>query len=309
MYIGTPWHEDCHETTFNKEHLLDGFVRQESLSVKLSDWVRFRFVVEEYTKRRLSHDGDALNAVAGVLNRLSAQMKTQMVQGLPAYYFDRALLFYWNSHWPNDGASRRRHGFPSYSWAGWREVVYYNPFDTDSDEIGHWERDHAWICWYQVPQFEGQFAMPIGIVDTPPNTKRNYFRDFTQFSPEDLAFMPTLEKRAFVSAASPSRRYPLLNFWTLVVYFRPQFDVEDKLSCISSKYRLTDEGGMIVGEVQLRCDLSLITCGLPLELLLLSEGIKNSSDFKLPERYFVMAVHLVDGIAERIGLGWIKKEL
>jgi hypothetical protein len=65
---------------------------------------------------------------------------------------------------------------------------------------------------------------------------------------------------------------------------------------------------MIAGEVQLRCDLSLITCGVPLELLLLSEAIKTSSDFKLPERYFVMAVHLVDGITERIGLGWIKKE-
>jgi hypothetical protein len=252
-----------------------------------------------------------LNAVAGVLNRLSAQMKTHTVQGLPISYFDRALLFYWNSHWPNDGASRRRRAFPSYSWAGWREVVYYKPFDTDCYEAGEWDRDNTWICWYQILQSKA----PIKIADTSSNSEENNLRrcnlkkNLKQFFPEDLAFQPTLDKWANLSAsASSSRDYPLLGFWTMVVYFRPQFDIEDRLSCIASQYQLTDQGGMIVGEVQLRCDLSIITSGLPLELLLLSEGIKTSSDFKLPERYFVMAVHLVDAVKERIGLGWIKKE-
>ena len=73
---------------------------------------------EEYSRRELRYDGDALRAFYGLLRALFAGMKTFAAEGLPAYYVNAFMLF------TSPGANlRRRHGFASFSWAGRRTKV------------------------------------------------------------------------------------------------------------------------------------------------------------------------------------------
>ncbi|KAH8681997.1 hypothetical protein BX600DRAFT_429895 [Xylariales sp. PMI_506] len=67
-------------------------------------------VVEEYSKRRLTLDKDALNAYHGICKWLS----------LIRCYGDT------KNCWDSSGAPRRRSGFPSWSWAAWDGEVKYD---------------------------------------------------------------------------------------------------------------------------------------------------------------------------------------
>jgi hypothetical protein len=77
--------------------------------------------------RAMTNPGDILHAFTGISNIFSSSMKCQMVWGLPTSYFDYALLF-------ESLATihiRRRPGFPSWTWAGWKE-----PDKTNGDYPG-----------------------------------------------------------------------------------------------------------------------------------------------------------------------------
>jgi hypothetical protein len=75
---------------------------------------------EEYSRRKLRSDGDALRALAGVSRPLASGMKTLMVEGLPGYYLDHFLLFI-----SSNGDLRRRSEFASFSWAGWEGQIMW----------------------------------------------------------------------------------------------------------------------------------------------------------------------------------------
>ena len=68
-------------------------------------------VIDNYTKRALSNQSDALDAMAGVISRFSYSMRCRFLQGIPTATFDLFLLFT-----TNGSSLRRRQGFPSYSW-------------------------------------------------------------------------------------------------------------------------------------------------------------------------------------------------
>jgi hypothetical protein len=62
----------------------------------------------------MTKDEDALNAFTGVLQRLETMYDTGFFWGLPQADFQWGLL------WQAQTQPRRRLGFPSWSWAGWR---------------------------------------------------------------------------------------------------------------------------------------------------------------------------------------------
>ena len=68
----------------------------------------------EYPRRELRYDGDALRAFYGLIRPLFAGMKIESAEGLPAHYINAFMLFT-----PPGSNLRRRHEFPSFSWAGW----------------------------------------------------------------------------------------------------------------------------------------------------------------------------------------------
>ena len=82
-------------------------------------------IVDEYTRRRLTHHGDRLDAFTGIISRLqpTATSPTELIalSGLPRRNFVSAL--HW---WPFDAAATRQRVdaqrircLPSWSWVGW----------------------------------------------------------------------------------------------------------------------------------------------------------------------------------------------
>lgn len=104
----------------------------------------YQKLCEEYSRRTLRNDGDALRAVAGILRPLAAGMETVLVEGLPAYYLDMFLLFI-----SADGQMRRRKEFASFSWAGWDGSIMWpreNYYWYDSEGRRTWDTAHI-VKW------------------------------------------------------------------------------------------------------------------------------------------------------------------
>lgn len=85
----------------------------------------YETLVELYTARKMTYQGDAVVALEGVLAVLRATMSTQFIFGIPESYFNEALL--WESRKP----LRRRRDvsnnelFPTWTWAGWENNSNY----------------------------------------------------------------------------------------------------------------------------------------------------------------------------------------
>jgi hypothetical protein len=83
--------------------------------------------VEEYTKRNVSFDSDALNAFMGVANVLAESYGGQITlfYGLPAAQLEGGLL--WQPKFDHVRRESGKNGvyLPSWSWAGWRGPVTY----------------------------------------------------------------------------------------------------------------------------------------------------------------------------------------
>jgi hypothetical protein len=99
-------------------------------------------MLEEFTKRNLSYDSDALDAIAGALNTLDSQpFPTRHIWGLPFASHDKDLETSNISvalHWYHPDPVVRRAGFPSWSPLGWRgPAVFfgYEQPETPSDCI------------------------------------------------------------------------------------------------------------------------------------------------------------------------------
>jgi hypothetical protein len=82
-------------------------------------WMIYGDLVREYSKRKLSFSQDALLAFSGMLQFLEPTFKSPFLYGLPENELDRALLFHVHNQ------SRRRLGFPTWSWAAWDSTISY----------------------------------------------------------------------------------------------------------------------------------------------------------------------------------------
>ncbi|KAK3328749.1 heterokaryon incompatibility protein-domain-containing protein [Apodospora peruviana] len=102
----------------------------------------YQKICEDYSKRRLRNDGDALRAVAGIMRQLSLPRNTGFVEGLPDSSLDMFLLFI-----SSRGDLRRRSGFASFSWAGWEGQIMwprenYGWFGDDGKSAYIWSSEN-----------------------------------------------------------------------------------------------------------------------------------------------------------------------
>lgn len=80
-------------------------------------------LIELYTQREMTKEGDSLNAALGVLEHLRKSIISKgFVFGLPLAEYPQALRWY---H-PRNVKPRRRPGFPSWSFVGWQGMAIYN---------------------------------------------------------------------------------------------------------------------------------------------------------------------------------------
>ena len=73
-----------------------------------------------YSHRTMTKDEDALNAFLGVLQVLETEYEDGFFWGLPVADFQWALL------WQTPHPPKRREGFPTWSWAGWKVGIWPN---------------------------------------------------------------------------------------------------------------------------------------------------------------------------------------
>lgn len=78
--------------------------------------------VEEYTKRSLSYDGDALSACLGIFNRFLESYGGAQIWGATLLGYKWTMDLAWYHPLP----VRRRDKFPSWSWIGWKGPVRHN---------------------------------------------------------------------------------------------------------------------------------------------------------------------------------------
>ena len=89
------------------------------------DFKTYSRIAASYSHRKLKYEFDALNAVTGILSRLSRVFETHFVEALPLNDWHNSLLWF---HHPHHGYYRtcsRRSEFPSWSWLGWNIRVEY----------------------------------------------------------------------------------------------------------------------------------------------------------------------------------------
>lgn len=127
--VGLFW--ECSHTRgeFEVEHLVD--LPKPLDSFRIDDFVaapsdesfvtKWHVLLEEYSKRKLSHEGDRLAAMQGIATRMAERIQGEYFAGIFLPCFVDTLL------WAPLYEYSRNEDFPSWSWAGWRTSTLTAP--------------------------------------------------------------------------------------------------------------------------------------------------------------------------------------
>jgi len=274
-----------------------------------------------YTKRALTNQNDALRAMAGVIRRYIEAMKCRFLGGLPTASFDRFIIF--NAF---GNTLHRRPYFPSYSWAGWRgaiKVVDCPGMDSDDSDGNDWLRKRTWIIWYKRnPSGVTNLVWDPDANESFPSRDMEYvgYRDRRLFSDGRPAFKQLNTKRTAptedVSFSRAVPAYPLLQFWTLSVFY-----TLTDIDVFAATGYLVDRNNTKCGFVWLDGfeETTFFESKGSFHVILLSESDRNphsvdldrQSNDRYPEKadqwryYYVLLLEWQGGIAERRGFGVI----
>ncbi|KAF4846576.1 hypothetical protein CGCSCA4_v006065 [Colletotrichum siamense] len=239
------WREDDAERT----QLNSDSWRDESyLSLLNSSWMNddadthntWTMMLYYYTKRELTCESDMLNAMAGICRALSIRCKCTFFQGMPVAALDLYMLFDTVNGFIKKSTKRRR-GFPSYSWAGWHgQIRFRDPFSasTSTEIKNNWLSNQTWIDWYKHEPSTGAVTRIWDVNQNPDFLEATEgdigYRNIRSFRPKSR------ESRLYLNDATthPSPRYhaidqtqypyPLLQFWTVSVYFSVTFSKDQE---------------------------------------------------------------------------------
>lgn len=153
IFVNNMIHFRCQEANYSEEMTADMYTKwidpDDSNIVRLpgfhdeyatSYWA-YQKLCEDYSKRDLRFSGDALRATAGILKVLASRLRSPMIEGLPGYWLDMALLFF-----SVDGNRSRRPQFVSFSWAGWEGKVMWPRANYISMKNGRPSWDQSNLC-------------------------------------------------------------------------------------------------------------------------------------------------------------------
>ena len=269
----------------------------------LVDYVTILF---NYTARTLTNQSDVLRAMAGIIRRISSKFRYRMLEGLPTGAFDYFILF-------SGTRIRRRRGFPSYSWAGWIGQIDINAKTTPDHNV--WLRDQTWIIWYKrsprgvlnlVWDPEANPSFPVSDMDFEGYRQRTRFQCPIPGS-NTSRIVPPEEPPALVNTPS----YTLLQFYTMAVFLKL-----GDLDVFNPQAELVGKDGKSYGRVFLDGfeETTFFESEHPLEVILLSEsyGFHRLRGFDRDEVlwsfYTVMVLEWDHGLAERRGIGLLRKE-
>ncbi|KAK5655885.1 hypothetical protein OQA88_5424 [Cercophora sp. LCS_1] len=286
--------DDPHpSTSFQTFYAEDGYLDTILLQFPLQDYA---WMLQQYTKRALTKETDVLRALAGIVRRVSDKLEYPIIQGLPAGAFDQFLLFFGRN-------LRRRPGFPSYSWVGWRGEVSI----AQRERLNGWLDQRVWIIWYMRTPDGTEIMMPVGEINgsdqRQPFECRHLSISITRTAPSGSPW----------PSNTPPRPYPILQFWSLTVWLKI-----DDLDVFMAIAKLFDRQGLVCGVVMLDGleDTKFFESQAPCEAVLLSESdelMPAIDDIHLGRKgprkfYHIMLLEWSDGVAERRGIGTIRQD-
>ncbi|KUJ13988.1 uncharacterized protein LY89DRAFT_736991 [Mollisia scopiformis] len=177
--------------------------------------------VERYTMRVMSNQGDALNALEGVLSVLRTTMNTEFIHGLPEMFLDEALLWVLREpHHRRTALSNTKSGigFPSWSWVGWNTRSNYG-----AQFSGYIRRE---VEWYLVNKDSMGFKLlPRDDWDpTEPFDPSDHQNIHPRGSPPE-AFLKNLQNRKHLTTQDLSSCS--LVCWTSITTFQLLGDLLD----------------------------------------------------------------------------------
>lgn len=86
-------------------------------------WNIYATIIERYRTRKLRYVEDTVKAIQGVAQVISDLLDVPLISAVPSSMLPCALQFYLRPQEPESG---RNEGAPSWSWAGWKESIYFN---------------------------------------------------------------------------------------------------------------------------------------------------------------------------------------
>jgi hypothetical protein len=274
-------------------------------------------VISEYSRRRLTHSHDILNAFEGLSRILEGRFSSKFISGLPETCLEVALL------WLPHTILKRREGpndrFPSWAWAGWVGEVGFE----DTEEAQR-ERVVPLIKWYikkgdRSPVLINRVG--IGIDEHSMGYEK---------STNTFVWFPLFEALAKCMDSVPSIHLPAgqethLQFWTSCAFFQTMYKEDtrgssnaEEASLVRPKKTLVKStSGQVIGYLVLNGLGPLRTTIGRHEFIVLSEA--QVSGFnpltwanKFSEECLMYNVMLIEWnengqVAERLGLGRILK--
>ncbi|CAG8957069.1 hypothetical protein HYFRA_00009270 [Hymenoscyphus fraxineus] len=285
----------------------------------------------EYSRKMLTHEGDILNAFAGITRVLSADMESPFLYGHPVRFFDLSLLWQWSF---SVRVLRRRHGFPSWSWSGWLGEKEGCKSRIGNEET--WQKEYSFIVW-KVSENRDEIAngsMLSPAIRRPDRTPdevlggpRNFGLKHTNFAiPQQDQELSYLEDFTYTRTTSQYQHH--LVFWSLSLKFQVRLDIWGRLSMKAHTTDLFDPEKhelLILGKAGQHCGRLFHGCANHAMMAEIALGKKVLCDFLVLSvgecgkdciRHYprekkeclalnVIAVDWNEGIAERIGIGII----
>lgn len=281
-------------------------------------------LIQYFGAKELTHQEDALNAMAGITARFARQMKCRTLEGFPVAAFDYFLLFV-----SSDSSLSRREGFPSYSWAGWKGVCNWNSIGLlDETAVNDWLAGKTWIIWYK--------RSPSGTLNQVWDIEAN--EDFLRASTDDVGYRRRTSFPAKyglgirTTRTQPSHQLPVdlillpyhsLQFWTMAIFCRIRYYQDTERSWFKNRFDILDIHGRFCGYLLMDGQAQALRnwSDRTLEFALLSlEGLSGRNsllDLRSFENdstqntyspdiaFWAMLIEWKNGIAERRGLGQI----
>lgn len=277
----------------------------------------YSVVLSYYTKRALTDQSDAIRAMTGIIRRFAEVMMCTFFEGIPVTAFDLFITFY-----GSQGTLRRRFMFPSYSWTGWRGNINANCDMTrfsGASGLNDWLRKNTWIVWFQ--RSPSGIVSPVLNLDATDSRRseipgwvgyqeRSSFSDFGRSCQglDTSEVMPT--EHVSFSRAIPA--YPILQFWTLSVFYGLT-----GIDVFRATGYLLDSNDTLCGFIRLDGleETTFFDLQSPFEVILLSESRAECNRIQLGRVYpnsgkrilfyNVLLLEWQDGIAVRRGAGHI----
>lgn len=134
QYAAEPFKNKVDMAGEDKNRSFASFMPYLTLSGLQAGAGNLRKQIQEYTRRDLTFPEDSINAFLGVLDHASRTERAMAhLWGLPLYENQpeapqpRDMLF--DLFWWHEAPGNRRHGFPSWTWAGWAGPVRFQTHD------------------------------------------------------------------------------------------------------------------------------------------------------------------------------------